>query len=393
MDRDEALRLLRGGKKGVSEWNSRRAGGEPMPVLDGADLIRAVLRAADLSEAVLSGADLRGAELCGAVLRGAVLRAADLCGADLSGADLSKAVLFRADLSGAVLSGAELSGADLKEVDLRGADLSRAVLREADLRAADLFRAELCGAELSGAALSRTDLSRADLRGANVTNCRCHSTLFADVDLSEAKGLETMRHSGPSTVGVETIVKSGGKIPESFLRGCGVPDALIAYLPSLLGAMQPVQFYTCFLSHSSADKGFARRLHSRMHDEGLRVWFDEIDMLSGKKLHEQIDEAIRIHDKVLIVLSSNSMNSEWVKTELRKAFKLERSEGKRKLFPIGLVPYSALRDWECFDADHGKDLAVEVREYFIPDFTNWKDEDAFETAFTKLLQALKAEAK
>ncbi|MGA2852744.1 MAG: hypothetical protein ABSE90_01235 [Verrucomicrobiota bacterium] len=27
-----------------------------------------------------------------------------------------------------------------------------------------------------------------------------------------------------------------------------------------------------------------------------------------------------------------------------------------------------LRDWTCFDADRGKDLAKEVREYFIPDF-------------------------
>ena len=215
-------------------------------------------------------------------------------------------------------------------------------------------------------------------------------TNFGDVDLSEVKGLEAIRHNGPSTVGVDTLIKSQGKIPEAFLRGCGVPDVWIAHIPALIGAMQPIQFYTCFLSHSSADKDFARRLHSRLRDEGLRVWFDEVDMQSGKKLHDQIDEAIRIHDKLLIVLSASSMNSEWVKTELRKAFKQERREGKRKLFPIGLVPYPAVRDWECFDADHGKDLAVEVREYFIPDFTNWKDQDAFEAAFARLLRDLKA---
>src|SRR5262249_44783765 len=34
-------------------------------------------------------------------------------------------------------------------------------------------------------------------------------------------------------------------------------------------------FSSCFISHSSADKEFARRLHSRMREEGLRVWFDE----------------------------------------------------------------------------------------------------------------------
>ena len=46
---------------------------------------------------------------------------------------------------------------------------------------------------------------------------------------------------------------------------------------------------------------------------------------------------------------------------------------------------------QCFDADTGKDLARELREYYIPgDFQNWKDHDAFEKAFAKLLQALRA---
>ena len=47
---------------------------------------------------------------------------------------------------------------------------------------------------------------------------------FADVDLSEVKGLESVGHQGPSTIGVDTLVRSEGEIPEAFLRGCGVPD-------------------------------------------------------------------------------------------------------------------------------------------------------------------------
>src|SRR5262245_48416062 len=88
-------------------------------------------------------------------------------------------------------------------------------------------------------------------------------------------GLESVRHLGPSHVSTTTLVRSRGKIPEAFLRGCGVPDVLIANLPALIGVIQPIQFYSCFISHSTADKDFARRLHSRMRDEGLRVWFDE----------------------------------------------------------------------------------------------------------------------
>ena len=48
---------------------------------------------------------------------------------------------------------------------------------------------------------------------------------------------------------------------------------------------------------------------------------------------------------------------------------------------VRLVPFEAIRAWECFDADTGKDAAREIREYFIPDFSNWKDYDAYRKAF------------
>ena len=46
--------------------------------------------------------------------------------------------------------------------------------------------------------------------------------------------------------------------------------------------------------------------------------------------------------------------------------------------------------WRCMDADNGRDMAREIREYFIPDFSNWKDHDAFEEAFRRLLADLRA---
>ena len=126
-------------------------------------------------------------------------------------------------------------------------------------------------------------------------------------------------------------------------------------------------------------------------DAHLRVWFAPEDTQGGRKLHEQIETAIRVYDKLLIVFSAASLQSEWVMTELRKARKAERHSGKRKLFTVRLVDFATLRDWECFDADSGKDLAVELREYFIPDFSHWKEHDPFEAAFTRLLKDLRAE--
>jgi hypothetical protein len=116
-------------------------------------------------------------------------------------------------------------------------------------------------------------------------------------------------------------------------------------------------------------------------------------MKGGNLLIEQIETAIRIYDKLLIVLSKASLQSEWVMTELRRARKAERQSGTRKLFPVRLVDIATLHDWECFDADSGKNLAVELREYFIPDFSNWKDHDQFEVAFARLLKDLRTEKR
>ena len=85
------------------------------------------------------------------------------------------------------------------------------------------------------------------------------------------------------------------------------------------------------------------------------------------------------------------MCSEWVRTEIRNARKSEVRDGVQKLFPIRIVEFNALRYWECFDGDIGKDSAVEIREYFIPDFSNWRDESAFNIAFQRLLRDLRAD--
>ena len=48
-------------------------------------------------------------------------------------------------------------------------------------------------------------------------------------------------------------------------------------------------------------------------------------------------------------------------------------------------------EWESFYADLSGVVAEEIREYYIPDFSNWKNHDSFEAAFAKLLEGLKAE--
>jgi hypothetical protein len=46
-----------------------------------------------------------------------------------------------------------------------------------------------------------------------------------------------------------------------------------------------------------------------------------------------------------------------------------------------LTEDAPLKKWECLDSDTGEDLAAAVRKYHFPDFSNWKNHDAFEHAF------------
>jgi hypothetical protein len=252
---------------------------------------------------------------------------------DLSGGDLYGADLRGADLSEANLRRANLSGADLRGATLRGATLRGATLRGATLTLANLHAADLTGADLSGTDLTMANLTVANLSGADFDKAVSGWTVFGDVDLSETKNLETVAHRFPSTVGVDTLFKSKGKISDAFLRGCGVPEVLIEYLPTLIGAMQPIQFYSCFISYSGKDDAFARRLHSRLEAEKLRVWFAPKDMRSGKKSKDQIDEAIQMYDRLLLVLSKESMKSNWVRHEIKRARQKERqTKEKRKIY-------------------------------------------------------------
>ncbi len=319
------------------------------------------------------------------------LSKADLSGVDLSGADLSRANLNRANLYQANLIQANLYQADLYQADLYQANLYQADLSRATLNRADLSRANLIQANLSRADLSQAHLSQTDLHKANLTNARLGWTHFNDVNLSEVKGLDPVIHRGPFYIDIHTIYKSKGNIPEAFLRGAGVPDNFITYMKSLTGAA--FDFYSCFISYSTQDQAFTERLYADLQAKGVRCWYAPHNIQGGKKIHEQVDQAIRLHDKLLLVLSAYSMNSEWVKTEIYKARQRELAEQRRKLFPISLAEYEHVRQWEAFDADIGKDMAREVREYYIPDFTHWKDHDAYQKAFDRLLRDLKAEGQ
>jgi len=392
-------------KQEIAIWNHWR---KDHPTIQ-PDLHQARLSEAHLSEANLSGADLSGAYLIEANLRGADLSHANLTGAYLSEADLSDANLMGASLSGASLDGAHLSGTSLRDahlsgVNLSGADLSQAKLTKADLRSADLSKANLSEADLSKtnliqahlsgaslrdanlceALLSSADLSSADLSGADLHKVSIGRTVFGNVDFRHVKGLQALTHHGPSTIGIDTIYRSQGQIPESFLRKAGIPETFLTNMRALVESMSPIDYYTCFISYSSKDQAFADRLYTDLQRNSVRCWFAPEDMKIGDKLRHRIDESIRLYDKLLLVLSEHSVSSQWVEQEVETALAKEHEGQPHVLFPIRLD--------ETVMQMRGSWPVLIRNTRHIGDFTKWKQPDDYQQALERLLRDLKAES-
>jgi hypothetical protein len=151
------------------------------------------------------------------------------------------------------------------------------------------------------------------------------------------------------------------------------------------------------IPYSTNDQEFAERLYNDLQGNGVRCWFAPHEMQGGKPIHEQIDQAIRRYEKLLLILSEHSIASGWVETEIANAWERQIQERKdapaeHVLFPVRLVSFETLENWRCPDPTTGRDLAREIRKYFIPDFSNWTDHDSYQTAFQRLVKDLKAEA-
>jgi hypothetical protein len=378
MANEDHLALL---KQGVEAWNKwREINPEIKPDLSKADLTDLDLIGVNLNKANLYSARLNKSRLNTADLHDANLFHAILNGADLSDANLSEAVL-----NGAYLSKTNLTRANMPKTDLRGALLSTANLSKANLFQANLYFSNLFGANLTEAVLAEANLygtrfGWALLRMTDFSRATVGWSEFGNVDLSLAKGLESVKHDGPSSIGIEAFSLSKGKIPESFLRGVGISNVFIKYIHSL--SIEAIEYYSCFISYSINNESFAKRLHADLQDAGVRCWFAPEDMKIGDKIRPAIDQSIRVHDKLLLVLSEHSISSEWVEKEVETAFEEEAKRKQIILFPIRIDDAVMLTE-EAWAADIR-------RSRHIGNFTGWEKHDVYIKAFDGLLIDLKA---
>jgi uncharacterized protein YjbI with pentapeptide repeats len=368
--------------------------------LSGADLSKANLNSADLDRADLSDAKLGGADL-----RGAIVLDVNLNGAKLSGTNLQYGNLYGSNFKGAILNHANLSQARLRGANLTRTNLVYADLSGADLEGVSLIHANLTDANLNGAILDRTDLRHANLirtklDGATFKQPTMYGTIFTDVWLHGVAGLDTTVHWGPSELSISTIQNAEGEIPEIFMRGCGLKDweieatklyriglssnqiTDITYKIFELRSNPLIQFYSCFISHSSKDKEFAEKLYKDLQNSGVRCWFSPEHMKIGDRIRNTIDDSIRLHDKLLLILSETSVASQWVEQEVETALEKERERKIDVLFPIRL-------DDTVINERSGWPSLIKKTRY-IGDFCQWKYPSDYRVALNRLLSDLRA---
>lgn len=89
-----------------------------------------------------------------------------------------------------------------------------------------------------------------------------------------------------------------------------------------------------FISHSSADKKFARTLKEDLKENSFTTWIDEDELNFGDSLIDKLESALEESSHFLIILSPASVNSDWVKFELAKALNKKDNHLVQKIIPV-----------------------------------------------------------
>ena len=329
MANPEHVAVAKGRTFAVARWRARHFMERAHLDLSGAYLSGIRMPGVDLSHDNLDQIDLTSADLRRGIFNGARMRQAYLTRCNLNRASFedsqaSGAVFTRSDLSGSNLNNADLRGADLSNCDigfstLVGANLAGADLTEADLTMSDLTDANLSGARLNATCLDVANLTRCDLRRTSLVRTRLDRTilkdgvvdmtLFADCDLSATLGLGTLRHEGPSMVGADTLARSGGELPEIFMRSAGVPPDFINAHALLLQQSTPHR--RILLIGSVVDATIVSWLEHELRQQGMQCWSllaDDEETVYNSQVIPPMSR-FRDYDRVALLCSRDALES------------------------------------------------------------------------------------
>lgn len=288
------------------------------------------------------------------------------------------------DLSGENFSGINLRNANFFMADLRGATFSNA-----DLIGSNFGHANVSGAHMEFAILNATRFVQSNLHGTTFFNAHMGSTLLENVDLSMASDLETIEHWGVSTLGLGTMRRSKGMIPKKFLRGIGWSESEIqTILPLYVDGTYG--YYSCFISFSSKDEKFAKQLFDDLQKSGVQIFYSPEHLKIGDEYVKKINHEIEFRDKLILILSENSVNSDWVAFEVdrarieeekRNALKWRKEPKDSILFPITI-------DDAVFGSKEPWAFSIKKNRH-LGDMKGWTNHDTYQKGLERLLRDLK----
>lgn len=105
--------------------------------------------------------------------------------------------------------------------------------------------------------------------------------------------------------------------------------------------MNKIFEYDVFLSFSVADEEVARPIWQEMCLSGLRVFWSDASLKNklGESWFEEIQSSLEKSRHFLLICSTSSMSSEWVKREYQAFFNHCYQRGKRRLVPLFIKGY------------------------------------------------------
>lgn len=126
-----------------------------------------------------------------------------------------------------------------------------------------------------------------------------------------------------------------------------------------------------FLSYTHSDKAFGRKLASDLVSAGIKLWMDEGEIKPGDSLVNTISVAIDKMDFFAVLLSQDSVGSDWVKRELNIAIHKELLTRRIKIIPILIA--------DC-------EIPAILRDRLYLDM---RDKDRYVMALRRLLETLR----
>lgn len=88
-----------------------------------------------------------------------------------------------------------------------------------------------------------------------------------------------------------------------------------------------------FLSYTSNDAEFAKRIAETLHAKGIETWWDKWCIYPGDSLRQKIDEGLADCTHFLVLLTPDSIRKPWVNQEMDAAL-VRKLEGQCKFLPL-----------------------------------------------------------